>query len=373
MNILERPNRKGDKITFYYDYGRGRGQRPSTGIFVYTRPKNQTEKNHNKQARDLLEVKKSHLIIEQQAIGTGFIPAHKFKANFLEYFEEYVRLNKRDGNRHLANSLVQFKEFIACDFISPVDVTENLCKRFRQFLLDKFTGETPANYYARLKWVLKAATSDGYYRVNPTEKINSKSNPSIQLKENLEVEEYLALLNTPCLNEEIREAFVFCCYTGLRWVDVDCLFNDHIKEGILTTRIIQAKTGQPVTLTLHPIAQAIVAKQRKKKGNLSSNTKLFQIPGRNGCNKTLEKWVKSADIKKHITWSCARLSFSILLQDKNVDDATVAALLGHTTTTQVRKVYKRHRPKDQTETISKLPSPNISQYFLHLPEGVKEE
>jgi hypothetical protein len=56
-----------------------------------------------------------------------------------------------------------------------------------------------------------------------------------------------------------------------------------------------------------------------------------------------------------------------------VDDATVAALFGHTTTTQVRKVYKRHRPKDQTETISKLPPPNISQYFLHLPEGVKEE
>jgi hypothetical protein len=37
MNIIKRPNRKGDKITFYYDYGRGKGQRPSTGIFIYTR------------------------------------------------------------------------------------------------------------------------------------------------------------------------------------------------------------------------------------------------------------------------------------------------------------------------------------------------
>ena len=42
----------------------------------------------------------------------------------------------------------------------------------------------------------------------------------------------------------------------------------------------------------------------------------------------------------------ARLSFSILLQDKNVDDATVAYLMGYTTTDQVRKTYKRHRPKD---------------------------
>jgi hypothetical protein len=108
MNILKRPNRKGDKITFYYDYGRCKGQRPSTGIFVYTRPKNQAEKNHNKQAKDLLDVKKSQLIIEQQAIGSGFIPGHKFKANFLDYFEEYVKLNKREGNRHLTNSLIQF-------------------------------------------------------------------------------------------------------------------------------------------------------------------------------------------------------------------------------------------------------------------------
>jgi hypothetical protein len=39
MNISKRQNSKGDKITFYYDYGRGSGQRPSTGVFIY-------KKNH---------------------------------------------------------------------------------------------------------------------------------------------------------------------------------------------------------------------------------------------------------------------------------------------------------------------------------------
>jgi len=67
--------------------------------------------------------------------------------------------------------------------------------------------------------------------------------------------------------------------------------------------------------------------------------------------------VKSAGINKHITWSCARLSFSILLQDRNVDDATVAYLMGHATTEQVKRTYKRHRPKNQMETINYLPSP----------------
>ncbi len=368
MNILKRLNRKGDKIIFHFDYGRGPGQRPSTGIFIYTKPKDQIQRNHNKQALALLETKKSQLTIEQQAIGSAFIPTHKFKANFLEYYEEYVELNKRKGNRHLTNSLKQFKLFLDSDFISPVDITENFCKRFRQFLLDKFTGETPGGYYARFKWVVSAAKSDGYFKENPTEKVSAKSNPSLKLKENLEVDEYLKLLNTPCLNEEVKAAFTFSCYTGLRWVDVKKLVWDDIRDNILTTRIIQAKTGRPVTLTLHPIAKSILERQRGKAQESSESLKgvVFALPTADGANKILDQWVKVAGINKYITWSCARLSFSILLQDRNVDDATVAYLMGHSTTEQVRKTYKRHRPKNQFETISQLPSPEQIPNFLKL-------
>jgi integrase len=364
MNILGFANRKGDKTYFYYDLGRGKGQRPATGIFIYTHPKDQIQKNHNKEALKLLEVKKSQATIEQQAIGSAFIPAHKFKANFLEYYEEYVKLNTRKGNRHLINSLAQFKLFIKKDFISPIEITENFCKRFRQFLLDKYTGETPGNYYSRFKWAVSAAESDGYFQKNPSEKVNSKSNPSSKLKENLEVAEYLKLLTTPCLNEEVKAAFIFCCYTGLRWVDVKKLEWKDIRGKVLTTRIIQAKTGQPVTLTLHAIAQSIIEKQKAKlEAAKIQNPEVFSLPTADGANKIVDTWVQSAKIEKYITWSCARLSFSILLQDKNVDDATVAYLMGHTTTDQVRKTYKRHRPKDQTETINQLPSPEQTPYF----------
>ncbi|MDQ3843458.1 MAG: site-specific integrase [Bacteroidota bacterium] len=321
MNFIKRPNKKGDKITFYYDFGRGAGQRPSTGIFIYTKPKDQVQKNHNKEALALLETKKSQLIIEKQSIGSAYIPSHKFKSNFLEYYEEYVELNKRKGNRHLTNSLKQFKLFVNSDFISPVEITENFCKRFRQFLLDKYTGETPGGYYARFKWVVNAATSDGYFQKNPTENVAAKSNPSLALKENLEVDEYLLLLNTPCLNEEIKAAFIFSCYTGLRWVDVKKLEWKEIKDGVLTTRIIQAKTGKPVTLTLHPVAESILEKQKLKTGG---DSHVFHLPTADGANKVLNGWMDAAGINKHITWSCARLSFSILLQDRNVDDATVA-------------------------------------------------
>lgn len=369
MNILRVPNKKGDKIIFYYDFGRGKGQRPSTGIYIYSRPKTQSEKNHNKEALALIELKKSQLTIESQAIGSGFIPKHKFRDNFIDYFADYVNMNKRGGNRHLENSLTQFKIFVDKDFISPVDITPNFCKRFRQYLLDKFTGETPANYYARFKWVLNAATADGYYRTNPTDGIAAKSNPCSKLKDHLETEEYIELLNTPCLNQEVQDAFILSCYTGLRWVDVKKLVWNDINGGVLTTRIIQKKTGQPVTLTLHPIAQSILRKRRRLaelKGGIDGTDTVFILPSQDGCNKVLAHWIGFTNIRKYITWSCARLSFSILLKDKNVDDATIAYLLGHTTTEQVQKTYKRHRPKNQVETIGHLPTPDLVPYFLKL-------
>lgn len=44
MNMLQVPNRKGDKIYFKYDFGRGKGGRSTTGVFIYANPKNQVEK-----------------------------------------------------------------------------------------------------------------------------------------------------------------------------------------------------------------------------------------------------------------------------------------------------------------------------------------
>jgi len=357
MTIGEKLNRKGDKIFYFYDYGRKPGQRPTTGVFTYVNPKTQEQKNFNKEALKILETKKAQRTIEEQSIGTPIVPAHKFKANFIEYYDIYVEQHKRKGNRHLSNSLTQFKAFLKSDFISPVDITENLCGRFRRYLLDKYSGDTPANYYSRFKQTLEAATKDKYFIDNPTEEIAAKSNPCIALKENLEVDDYILLLQTPCLNQQVKLAFIFCCYTGLRWIDVKSLEWADIMNRRLTTRIIQHKTGQPVVITLHPIALAILNQVKDVAYNPSElSGKVFMLPTADGANKELGKWVHDAGIDKHITWSCARLSFSILLKDRNVDDPTIAYLLGHTTTEQVQKVYKRHRPKDQKDTIDNLPS-----------------
>jgi integrase len=355
IKVHKRLSKDKQKIYYTFEWGKEEGQRQATGIFTHAKPKDQLQRNHNKEALAIIITKQSELILERQAIGSGHVPIHKFKANFLDYYAEFVAKNRRVGNRHLTGSLCHFKAFLRRDFLAPVDVTEELCRRYRQYLLDRFTGDTPANYFARFKRCMKAAAKEGYFRISPAEDVQAKSNSSKYLKEILERDEYFKLLATPCSNQNVREAFIFSCYTGLRLVDVKNLEWSQIKDGEVTTRIIQKKTGRPLVITLHPVARSILEKRSANNIGANTSNKVFRLCTTNGCNKVLGKWVLSAGINKHITWHCARHSFSVLLQDANVDNATVSLLLGQTSTKYVDRTYRRHRLKDHSDVLKRLP------------------
>lgn len=89
--VKQRPSQAKDKIYYSFEWGRCSGQRKGTGIYTYSKPKNQLKKNHNKEALGILNVKKSQLVLEMQSINSGFTPQHKIKANFLDYYAEFVK------------------------------------------------------------------------------------------------------------------------------------------------------------------------------------------------------------------------------------------------------------------------------------------
>ena len=92
--------------------GKSAGQSMSTGVFTYVKPKDKLQKNHNKEAQMILEAKRSQMILDRHGINSGYIPQHKIKNNFLDYYGDFVKLNSRKGNRHLSQSLNSFKSFI---------------------------------------------------------------------------------------------------------------------------------------------------------------------------------------------------------------------------------------------------------------------
>lgn len=345
ITIAEKLSRNKQRIWYYFEWGKGAGQRRSADIFTYASPKDQIQKNHNKEALAILESKKSTMILEQQSIGSGYVVTHKLKSNFLDFYEDFVKKNSSYGARHLQGSYVQFKEFTGLDFLSAADITEDLCIDYRNYLLKKYNGETPANYFREFKRVIKAGKKAHYFAMNPAEDIPAKENPNKKKKQVIEAEEWLRLINTPCLNHEVKKAFVACMYLGLRWCDVKPLKWTNIKEE--TVLLKQNKTGVDVEIPLHETAKKIMGKR--------GSGLVFRLPSPEGANKMLKQWCVSAGIDKQITWHCARLSFSVLLQDENVNTATIAGMLGHTTTRQVEETYQRYRVRIGQRAIQKLP------------------
>lgn len=363
IHIIPRRVRNGKKIYYTLEWGKKAGQRLATGIYTYTNPINRIQVGYNKEAFRQVEIQKAKLLLEWQSLGTSILSKQKYAPNFLEFYADYVTQNKQQGNRHLASSYHHFNAFLSSPYLSPADVTEDLAKRFRKYLLDRFNGETPANYFSRFKQVLRAATQQGYFRVNPCEYLSAKANKNKMPKNHLEAEEYIRLLRTPCLNEEVRDAFIFCCYTGLRWCDVGALDWKEVQNTKVII-ITQVKTLVENMITLHPVAQAILNKRKTIFKYFMPSGRIFHLPTANGANKVLSQWCNSAGIKKHITWHSARLSCSILLQDSNIDPATVSLLLGHTSTKYVNQTYRRYRPKDLSVVINQLPNPELIQQVL---------
>jgi integrase len=285
--IIKRLSKDKKKEYYTLQWGRKANERKATGAFTYVRPANLLQKNHNKEALAILEMKRSQMILDAQSIGSGYIPQYKIQTNFFNFYREYVKLNRIAGNRHLETSLNAFESFIGKDFISAVDITESLCERFRNYLLKKYNGETPANYFMRFKRVIKAASKDGYFRNNPAEDIVAKSNKNKKIKEILTADEYQQLLNTNCANYEVKKAFVFSLYTGLRWSDVKPLKWENIKPTSIVLK--QIKTEVPLEVPLHEIALHLLGE--RKEGLV------FHLPTQDGANKIFLKWTDDAGIK----------------------------------------------------------------------------
>ena len=181
-----------------------------------------------------MEAKRSQIILDRLAISSGYIPQHKIKNNFLDYYADFVKLNQRKGNRHLSQSQNSFKKFIGKEYISAIKINEHLCERFRSYLLENLNGETPANYFSRFKRVLGGAGKEGYFKSSPAAGFASKSKSNKKVKDILEADEYKKLINTPCLNYELKKAFIFSLYTGFRWADVKPLKLEILKKIALS-------------------------------------------------------------------------------------------------------------------------------------------
>lgn len=348
VKITEVPSKNGQKIYYTFEWGKGPGERKATGRYTWAKPKNQIQKNYNKEQLQIIQQEQAQRLIDMSSIGTQHVPSHRFKANFLDFYADYVKENENITNRAIRNSYNSFKKFIKKQFLSPTEITENLCERFRKYLLDNLNGETPANYFSRFKKVIKAAYKQGYFTLNIAEDIKAKANPR-GIKDILSHEEYRTLINTYCTNYEVKKAAVVSMYTGLRWCDIKKLTWVQIRQKTIVLRK-QSKTKFPLEIPLHPVVKAIIG-ERKTDDRL-----VFQLPSADGANKILSEWVNKVNPEIHITWHCLRHSVSDIMQSAGIHVQTVAAVLGQTTVKHLLERYtKRVRQGETAVAMDVMP------------------
>ncbi len=289
--------------------------------------------------------------VEIDSTDYDITPNFKRKVDFMEYLKLYVEsYTKKDKRVMLAvqSALIEFNKAKGAKSVTVKDVNVSYVEDFKEYLQDNFKGETPAGYFARFKKILKKGYREKLFKEYPALDISIKKDSQIK-KDILTFEEIAVLAKTDMTNKQVKNAFLFSLFTGLRWVDVKALEWGNIDLKALKMNIKQSKTGVMLTTHLHASAIEILKAQKGINDRL-----VFELPSHTACTKDLSVWVKNAEIQKHITWHCGRHSFGTNLSILNVNSFELSQLMGHTTMTYTQK-YVRVAEVQKQKAIDLLP------------------
>ena len=251
------------------------------------------------------------------------------------YVQESDR--KRSTKENLMTTITVLQEFRpGLDF---KDITYTFLKEFEVHLKEKGNSvNTIAKHLRQLRTLVNEAINQGYipsdaypfrkYKIKQEKGRKEFLTPDeLKRLENLDVDKKL---------RHVLDAFLFCCYTGLRFSDF-CQLSpaNFIKvNGRRWLHFTSIKTGVELRLPLHLLfeGKALAVLER-----YDIVTDFAKIGPNSEANKYLAQLAAFARIRKHITYHTARHTCATLLVHQGVPITTVQKLLGHTSvrTTEV--------------------------------------
>ncbi|MCP9769445.1 site-specific integrase [Lacihabitans sp. LS3-19] len=338
-----------ESSTLHLDYSiNGKRNREPLNLKVYDKPRTILERQHNKEVftkAGLIRNDREKQFFSDE-IDEALDRKKRSNSDFYEYVSSYLTSYTKKDKRTMIGVFNAFAEF-APPPLSGKEVDESLCLKFRDYLSQNFSGETPASYFSRFKKLIKQALRDKYLKINPVEDIqNFKAEETIK-KDVLTIDDLRALKAAQCGNEAIKTAFLFCCNTGLRFVDIKILKWENIKNNEIV--IEQSKTNTKVEIPLNDNALNILSECKK------GTEYIFDLPSHNAVVKSLQTWAKRAAIDKHLTFHCARHTFGTNLAFYGNDIASISELLGHTSLKHTMK-YVRIGKELKQKGVKSLPN-----------------
>jgi integrase len=255
------------------------------------------------------------------------------------------------------------------------DVDEAYCKGFISYLANKACGlyvgkdgkevegrrigKNTANlYFVHFASAMNEAVRRKIIASNPTKFLSKEDKKPIKAPKPqrgyLTIDEVKALIATDIKRYQIKQAFLFAVFCGLRISDIRALkWGDLSNDGNQwRASVLMQKTKERLELPLSDEAM----KWLPERGGASNDTLVFgNLPNALGINRGIKEWAKQAGIEKDICFHVSRHTFATALLTMGADLYTTSKLLGHTnlSTTQIYADIVNQKKADAVNVLGK--------------------
>lgn len=197
----------------------------------------------------------------------------------------------------------------------------------------KCENNTTVKYIKNFQKIINIYIANDWMTKNPFINYKSKLTPVIP---NFLDENQLKIICEKEFKSErltlVKDIFVFSCYTGLAYVDIQTLTADNISIGLNGRRWIttkRTKTKKDVRLPILPIADEILSKYSNHPKCLNEN-KVLPILSNQKMNAYLKEISDICEVGFDLTFHTARHTFATTVTLNNgVPLETVSKMLGH--------------------------------------------
>lgn len=311
-----------------------------------------TNENHDLLNRRIRRIVRRLMELEDEMLDAGMEPSperilYAFRhhltnsATISEWVNSVIepsdrRASTKESYRTLRRSLEAFSPNLRIG-----ELTYDLIQRWQNWMHDKKLCEnTIANRLKTLRCLVNEAIKRDVIRadLDPFRHIRI---PEITARQEHLSNQELEALERVSLNKRlghIRDAFLFCCYTGLRWGDFTRLTSENLfpSAGIadssspldtdISLVLRQHKTGIPLRI---PIGALWQGKALRIIGKYGSVERLTRISDNKYANKLLREVAEKAGISKHLHWHLARHTCGTLLNQRGLRMQEIQYILGH--------------------------------------------
>ena len=341
------------------------GRRTYEYLQLYLIPeRTRIDRIRNAETLRTAEAAKAQRIIELQNAAHGFSNCRtRGKTPLVKYIAE----KEKEGLLSINGTYYELAYHIGryCPKITVQDINRAFLTGFVRYLRTVRNLRTGKPLAPNTVWTicnklnvfLNHAVRDDLIPSNPYAALTSSERPQKQAvaRSYLTVDELRRLAETDSgeRRTDVKRAFLFCCFCGLRYSDAHALrwCDIHtLSDGTKQAEITQQKTRRPLYLPL----SANALKWLPGQGDAPDTAPVFRLPTLGMCSRRLSEWCRAAGIGKRITYHCARHTAATLLLAYGADIYTVSKLLGHTDV-RTTQIYAKVLDENKRRAVEAIP------------------